>query len=85
MGGGTSRMSRTCSRPCAPFKETYNQQWLIERLGFRAPAVVRRAFALTPPREYTHPAVQEIRGGTRIALLDRVAGGNGVWIVAGAQ
>lgn len=30
------------------FKETYNQQWLIERLGFRAPAVVRRAFALTP-------------------------------------
>ena len=29
------------------FKETYNQQWLIERLGFRAPAVVRRAFALT--------------------------------------
>ena len=32
---------RTC-------KETYNQQWLIERLSFRAPAVVRRAFALTP-------------------------------------
>ncbi len=30
------------------FKETYNQQWLIKRLGFRAPAVVRRAFALTP-------------------------------------
>jgi len=30
------------------FKETYNQQWLIERLGFRAPAVVRRTFALTP-------------------------------------
>ena len=30
------------------FKETYNHQWLIERLGFRAPAVVRRAFALTP-------------------------------------
>ena len=30
------------------FKETYNQPWLIERLGFRAPAVVRRAFALTP-------------------------------------
>ena len=29
------------------FKETYNQQWLIERLGFRAPAVVRREFALT--------------------------------------
>ena len=29
------------------FKETSNQQWLIERLGFRAPAVVRRAFALT--------------------------------------
>ena len=29
------------------FKETYNQQWLIERLGFRAPVVVRRAFALT--------------------------------------
>ena len=30
------------------FKETYNQQWLIERLGFRAPADVRRTFALTP-------------------------------------
>ena len=30
------------------FKDTYNQQWLIERLGFRALAVVRRAFALTP-------------------------------------
>ena len=30
------------------FKETYNQQWLIERLGFRAPAVIRREFALTP-------------------------------------
>ena len=29
------------------FKETYNQQWLLERLGFRAPAVVRRAFART--------------------------------------
>ena len=29
------------------FKETYNQQWLIERLGFRAPAGVRRAFAFT--------------------------------------
>ena len=30
------------------FKETYSQQWLIERLGFRAPADVRRTFALTP-------------------------------------
>ena len=30
------------------FKETYTQQWLIERLGFRAPAVVRREFTLTP-------------------------------------
>jgi putative transposase len=29
------------------FKETYNEQWLIERHGHRAPAVVRRAFALT--------------------------------------
>ena len=29
------------------FKETYNQQWLIEWLGFRAPTVVRREFALT--------------------------------------
>ena len=46
-GCATLRMSRTCSRRCAPFKETYNQQWLIERLGFRAPAVVRRAFTLT--------------------------------------
>ena len=30
------------------FKDTYNQQWLIERLGFRAPATVREEFALTP-------------------------------------
>jgi putative transposase len=30
------------------FKHTYNQQWLIERLGFRSPATVRREFALTP-------------------------------------
>ena len=30
------------------FKETYNQQWLIERLGFRSPTQVRRAFALRP-------------------------------------
>ena len=32
---------------CA-FKDTYNQRSLIERLGFRAPAVVRRQLALTP-------------------------------------
>ena len=30
------------------FKDTYNQQWLIERLGFRSPATVRKEFALTP-------------------------------------
>jgi putative transposase len=30
------------------FKDTYNQQWLIERLGFRSPTAVRREFALTP-------------------------------------
>jgi transposase InsO family protein len=30
------------------FKDTYNQQWLIERLGFRSPAAVRKEFALTP-------------------------------------
>jgi putative transposase len=30
------------------FKETYNQQWLIARLGYRSPAQVRQAFALTP-------------------------------------
>jgi putative transposase len=30
------------------FKDTYNQQWLIERLGFRSPASVRKEFALTP-------------------------------------
>jgi len=29
------------------FKETYNQHWLIERLGFRTPAAARHAFALT--------------------------------------
>jgi putative transposase len=30
------------------FKDTYNQQWLIERLGFRSPAAARKEFALTP-------------------------------------
>lgn len=30
------------------FKETYNQEWLIERLGFRSPAQVRQAFAVRP-------------------------------------
>ena len=28
------------------FKETYNTQWLIERLGFRSPIQVRQAFAV---------------------------------------
>jgi transposase InsO family protein len=30
------------------FKETYNREWLIARLGYRSPAQVRHAFALTP-------------------------------------
>lgn len=30
------------------FKETYNREWLIARLGYRSPAQVRQAFALTP-------------------------------------
>jgi len=30
------------------FKETYNREWLIARLGYRSPAQVREAFALTP-------------------------------------
>jgi transposase InsO family protein len=30
------------------FKETYNQEWLIARLGYRSPTQVRQAFALTP-------------------------------------
>ena len=30
------------------FKETYNQEWLIERLGFRSPAQARQAFAVRP-------------------------------------
>ena len=29
------------------FKERYNQEWLIARLGYRTPAQVRQAFALT--------------------------------------
>jgi putative transposase len=29
------------------FKETYNREWLIARLGYRSPAQVRQAFALT--------------------------------------
>jgi putative transposase len=29
------------------FKERYNQEWLIERLGYRSPAQARHAFALT--------------------------------------
>jgi putative transposase len=30
------------------FKERYNHEWLIARLGYRSPAHVRHAFALTP-------------------------------------
>jgi transposase InsO family protein len=30
------------------FKETYNHEWLIARLGYRSPAQVRQAFAITP-------------------------------------
>jgi transposase InsO family protein len=30
------------------FRETYNREWLIARLGYRSPAQVRQAFALTP-------------------------------------
>lgn len=30
------------------FKETYNREWLLARLGYRSPAQVRQAFALTP-------------------------------------
>jgi transposase InsO family protein len=30
------------------FKETYNRQWLIARLGYRSPAQVRHAFAVRP-------------------------------------
>jgi len=30
------------------FKDTYNREWLIERLGFRPPAQVRAAFAVRP-------------------------------------
>ena len=48
------------------FKETSNQQWLIERLGFRAPASSVARLRSPRPREYTHPAVQEIRGGTAL-------------------
>lgn len=30
------------------FKETYNREWLIARLGYRSPAQVRQAFAVKP-------------------------------------
>jgi len=30
------------------FKDTYNREWLIARLGYRSPAQVRQAFAITP-------------------------------------
>ena len=30
------------------FKEVYNREWLIERLGYRSPAQVRQAFAVRP-------------------------------------
>ena len=30
------------------FKETYNQEWLIERLGFQSPTQARHAFAVRP-------------------------------------
>ncbi len=35
-------------QPLITFKETYNREWLIARLGYRSPAQARRAFALTP-------------------------------------
>ena len=39
------------------FKETYNQQWLIERLGFRDPPSSVTRLRSPRPRKYTHPAV----------------------------
>ena len=30
------------------FKEAYNREWLIARLGYRSPAQVRQAFAVRP-------------------------------------
>jgi len=30
------------------FKETYNREWLIERLGYRSPTQARQAFAVRP-------------------------------------
>ena len=52
-GCGTFTDVEDLQQALRTFKETYNQQWLIERLGFRAPAVVRRAFALTTGRVNT--------------------------------
>ena len=30
------------------FKDTYNREWLIARLGYRSPAQARQAFAVRP-------------------------------------
>ncbi len=30
------------------FKETYNREWLIARLGYRSPAQARQAFSVRP-------------------------------------
>jgi transposase InsO family protein len=35
-------------RALLAFKETYNREWLIGRLGYRSPAQVRQAFAVRP-------------------------------------
>jgi len=35
-------------RALLTFKETYNREWLIGRLGYRSPAQVRQAFAVRP-------------------------------------
>ena len=55
------------------FKENHNHQWLIEWIGFRAPAVVRRPFALTPAARWAR-----LSYNVSVPVLDDAhAGGQG--------
>ena len=51
------------------FKETCNQEWLIERLGFRSPAGHLRHLRSGPRPDYTQPAVHHAWAGTADTIL----------------
>ncbi|MDZ7747683.1 MAG: integrase core domain-containing protein [Halofilum sp. (in: g-proteobacteria)] len=50
------------------WRERYNEQWIVERHGYRSPAQVRRDWyePCRWPLEYRQPCVQEIEGGAAV-------------------